>query len=237
MKSYELDSRDIKIELNKTAGRFYFEKFNASSNRELYRELFNGSSDIKIAREVFKKFVCIINLETNAYCNRTCSYCPISLIDRKDRDKKMSDFIFNKIFDELESIAYSSSISLNLYNEPLSDDSIFNKIRFIKQKCKDSFLRFNSNGDFLTKEMLEELESSGLDSINITLHTTKEDSYNDAQSIKKLDRFYSRLNLAKPQYTISPNVAINSSYKFKNLLLLINTANYDVYGTDRGGCE
>lgn len=236
VKTYEIDSKSKETPLNKTAGRFYFEKFihNFSFDKSLYKEFFCGTSDKATAREVFAKFVGIINLETNSYCNRKCHYCPISIADRGANTQMQSE-IFEKILDELSEIDYASSISLNLYNEPLSDSNIIYKIKRIKDKLPKAFLRFNSNGDFLTPQLLDELESSGLNYLNITLHTTKANSYDDKQCIKKLDSFYRRLNLTKPHYTITPNVAITSSCEINNLTLVLNTSNYDIYGTDRGG--
>lgn len=236
VKSYEIDSKSKETPLNKTAGRFYFEKFinNFLFDKSLYKEFFCGTSDKAKAREVFAKFVGIINLETNSYCNRKCHYCPMSIVDR-GANTQMQSAIFEKILDELGEIGYDSSISLNLYNEPLSDKNIISKIKRIKDKLPKAFLRFNSNGDFLTPKLLDELESSGLNYLNITLHTTKANSYDDKQCIKRLDSFYRRLNLAKPNYTITPNVSITSSHKIGNLTLVLNTSNYDIYGTDRGG--
>lgn len=236
VKTYELFSKNPDIPLNKTAGRFYFEKFinNFQFDKNLYEEFFMGTSNKIKARELFAKFVGIVNLESNSYCNRKCHYCPVSLVDR-GANITMQNQTFVKILNELHEIDYSSSICLNLYNEPLSDKNLIFKIKLIKDKLPKSFIRFNSNGDFLTPELLKQLQISGVNNINITLHTTKANSYNDNECIKKLDYFYRRLNISKPDYKIIPNVAINSSYQFENLTLAVNTSNYDAYGTDRGG--
>ena len=235
IKDYELLSKSDKTPLNKTAGRFYFEKFidNFSFDKSLYKEFFNGTQDEDKAKAVFAKFVGIINLETNSHCNRKCHYCPMSFANRGNI--QMKEDIFNKILDELCQIDYASSISLNLYNEPLSDTKIITKIKHIKEVLPRAFLRFNSNGDFLTPKILKELESSGLNYLNITLHTTKANSYNDKQSIERLDKFCTKLNLPKLEFQITPNVSIASSLKIGNLTLALNTSNYDIYGTDRGG--
>lgn len=236
MKQYELDSRNEGIPLNKTAGRFYFEKFinNFSSNKDITKLFFNGTTDNKQSKEIFKRFVCIINLETNAYCNRHCHYCPLNIFERKN-NINIDDKLFLKIINELESIQYSSTISLNLYNEPLSDTKIFERIKIIKTRLKNVFLRFNSNGDFLDIATLKKLESCGLDSINITLHTTKINTYNDTNSKEKIDKFYQKLKLDKPQYIITSNKNITSNIQFGTLNMIVNTTNWDLYGNDRGG--
>ena len=236
VKSYEIDSKSAQTPLNKTAGRFYFEKFidNFSRDKVLYKEFFCGTKDKDKAKALFAKFVGIINLETNSYCNRKCHYCPMSMVNR-GKNTQMKDEIFEKILDDLREIDYASSISLNLYNEPLSDTNLIAKIKRIKQVLPKAFLRFNSNCDFLTPQMLNALEKAGLNYLNITLHTTKANSYSDDESIKKLDRFYAKFDLPKPEYQITPNTAINSSLKFGHLTLVLNTSNYDIYGTDSVG--
>lgn len=236
VKSYELNSKSKETPLNKTAGRFYFEKFidNFSRDKDLYKKFFCGTEDRDKAKAVFAKFVGIVNLETNSYCNRKCHYCPVSITNR-GKNTQMKSEIFEKILDELREIDYASSVSLNLYNEPLSDKNLIYKLQCIKDKLPKAFLRFNSNGDFLTPNLLDKLESSGLDYLNITLHTTKANSYNDDESLKKLDDFYAKLKIPKPEYQITPNTAINSYSQINTLTLAINTSNYDTYGTDRGG--
>ena len=236
VKSYELDSKNAQIPLNKTAGRFYFQKLidNFAHDKDLYKEFFCGTQDRDKAKAVFAKFVSIVNLETNSHCNRKCHYCPLSLVNR-GQNTQMKPEIFDRILENLAEINYSSSVSLNLYNEPLSDENLIAKLRRIRQVLPKAFLRFNSNGDFLTPKILKELESSGANYLNITLHTTKANSYSDSESVKKLDKFCVSLNLPKPQFQITPNVAINAQLKFGNLTLALNTSNYDIYGTDRGG--
>lgn len=240
MKSYELDSARPEIPLNKTAGRFYFEKLmqNLNTDKNDIRLLFGESLSNDEKKELFKKFVCIINLETNAYCNRVCHYCPLSVFDRKSKEHKqkiINDALLSKILDELESIKYSSTICLNLYNEPLSDTKILDRIKDIKARLPKTFIRFNSNGDFVNMDILKNLESSGLDSINITLHTIKINSYSDDWAKDSLDRFYSKLSLKSPEYEIIANQSIASSFQYKNLNVLVNTSNWDLYGNDRGG--
>lgn len=235
VRQYELDSRKENIKLNKTAGRFYFEKMQNNFNEEnfhLYKALFYEVKNLN-KKEFFKTFVSIINLETNSYCNRTCSYCPLSFFDRSKKEN-MNEEIFEKIILELEEIEYESTICLNLYNEPLSDEKLIEKIKFIKQKC-NVFLRFNSNGDFLNPFLLEELSNSGLDSINITLHTKNNEIYSDRNAINKLNKFYKKLCIAPPQYNITSNYQITSLYKIKNLEMIVNTTNWGIYGNDRGG--
>lgn len=231
MKHYEIESRKDDIPLNKTAGRFYFEKLLKQSDIE---NLFRDDLSDTEKKELFKKYVCIINLETNSFCNRTCNYCPLSLYSRKT-NVSIDENLFTHILDDLSSIEYQSTISLNLYNEPLSDKTIFEKISKIKERLPRCFLIFNSNGDYLDKSKLKILESSGLNAINITLHTTKLNSYNDKDSVSKIDNFYNQLGICIPHYDISPNAYIHSAANFGQMSVYINTSNWERIGNSRAG--
>ena len=234
MKQYELDSRDPSVALNKTAQRFYFQKMLALCGERDFAGIFGTevlSAEEK--REIFKKFVAIINIETNAFCNRRCPYCPVSETPRDNL--AMQDYIFEGILEELCTLDFQSTISLNLYNEPLSDPQIVERVRRVREKLPRSFIRFNSNGDFLDATLLESLESAGLNGLNITLHTTKRHSYDEAESKKKLDKFYARLGFTPPNYEVCEGESIQSSLRFGALSLAVSTQNYDVIGTDRGG--
>lgn len=245
IKKYELDSRNSNIPLNKTAGRFYFEKFiNEFKQDKIYYKKLFGYSEItdNDKKEIFKKFVCIVNLETNSYCNRSCEYCPLSIFDRKNKTPKkyplevsINNELFSKILEELQEINYQSTISLNLYNEPLSDIYLFKRVEEIKQKLPKVFLRFNSNGDLLDYKSLQTLSKSGLDSINITLHTLKNEIYDDEKSRLKIEHFYKKLRLNPPHLEINQNKNITSSLYVNSLLLIVNTSNWSIFGNDRGG--
>ena len=141
------------------------------------------------------------------------------------------------MINELSEISYSSIICLDLYNEPLNDKKLFARFKFIKSKLPKAFLCFNSNGVFLSTELLRDLEASGLDYINISLHTTKANSYTDEYRLKKLDSFYARLGFLKSAYKIAQKTSMFLSLKFKSLTLAVNTLNYDLYGTDMGCIE
>ena len=124
------------------------------------------------SKSLFKKNVEIINLETSAYCNRVCPYCPVSIYDRKDKTIKISESILSSVITALKEVDYAKRISLNLYNEPLYNSFIFEVLSKLNRELPNSLLHLNSNGDYVkSEETLLKLEQSGLKELLITLHT------------------------------------------------------------------
>lgn len=217
-----------------------------SNNKELnyeWENLLGGKIDESLfksdisyieSKNIFKKYVKIINLETFSYCNRYCSYCPVSLLDNK-QNTYLKDSHFDLIIKNLKEINYSNTLSLNLYNEPLSDKSIYNTISNLRKALPKANLFFNSNGDYLTTNLLNKLSDTGLNSIHITLHTLPNETYSDERSLVKIEKFYNKLKIDYKINTQKENQYIRTSFKFKNLLISVETNNYDDFGESRAG--
>lgn len=146
------------------------------------------------SKNLFKKYVEIVNLETSAYCNRVCPYCPVSIYGRKDKTTKISESILSSVITALKEIDYDKRISLNLYNEPLYSNFIFEVLSKLNRELPNSVLHFNSNGDYIKNEnTLLKLEESGLKEILITLHTPPKSKWNKNSRQKALKRFAKKI--------------------------------------------
>ena len=152
------------------------------------------------SKNLFKKYVEIVNLETSAYCNRVCPYCPVSIYERKDKTIKISESILSSVITALKEIDFAKRISLNLYNEPLYNNFIFEVLSKLNRELPNSVLHLNSNGDYIKGEdTLLKLEQSGLKEILITLHTPPKSKWNKNSRQKALKRFAKKIkfNLLK----------------------------------------
>jgi radical SAM protein with 4Fe4S-binding SPASM domain len=221
-------------QLNKINGREYWKFF--LEQEQISSELFyfdNKITDRK-SKEIFKKYVCIVNLETSTACNRKCDYCPLSIHERKEQ-VLIDDKLFSKIIAALASINYYSTISLNLYNEPLLDPEIYSRIKEVREKCPNSFIKFNSNGDYLTREVLDKLVEVGLNAIFITLHIPKGKTYFDGERLFAFKKFFEKLELEFIINEIIPNEKIVSDVYYNDMRLLIESHNWSLFGNDRGG--
>lgn len=178
----------------------------------------------------------VINIEISTYCNRRCSYCPMSIYPREQ--KYMSKDLFMKLINELKLIDYCGLILLNFFNEPLFDEHLNEKIRYVKNILPNVRIAFNTNGDLLTKEKLNELWESGLNQIFITLHTNPNEKYIDEQKRNELKKFLIKLDMESqferrseiPNRNITVDVNLSNDRR-----ILICCNNWQEYGNDRGG--
>lgn len=225
------------LPLNKTPGPEYWDRLFELSDGELKKALeINEHLSETQKRDLFRKFVCIVAIETSTYCNRSCDYCPIAL-PQYGRKKKnyMPDSVWESIVSNLADIEYASTISLNLYNEVLADKSLIDKIEQLRERVPDSFIKFNTNGDFLNKNMLNTLEQAGLDAIFISLHPDKNGVYEDGDRLKAVYRFFDRIGYSGGIDEIVPNQRIRADCHFGRTRVLVMCDNWNDYGTDRSG--
>ena len=222
----------MKAQLNKIPASHYWENFLTSNNTE---QLFNSNQIGDIGYDdLFHKFVCIVNIETSTFCNKKCTYCPISTFDRRTQ-VLMDDNIFSNIVFDLKSINYSSTISLNIFNEPLADKSFYGKITKIRDACPDAFIKFNSNGDYIKLDVLDKLVSLGVNAIFVTLHPEPGEGYTDKSRLQHFEKFFSKLEINWKIDKSIPNQQITSDNLYKGMRLLVESHNWEVKGNDRGG--
>jgi radical SAM protein with 4Fe4S-binding SPASM domain len=139
----------------------------------LYRELFFEQTDVNVAKKLFKENVESIEVGISKLCNRICDYCPNSLHDRRTSEEVMDDKVFDALLSQLASIEYSGAFTIHRYNEPFYDfDYALKRIKQIKTMLPGSHFVISTNGDYLNKECLLELNKvmTGKDSVHITMH-------------------------------------------------------------------
>jgi len=127
------------------------------------------------------------NIETYGYCNRKCDFCFNSDRFSNREVGRMDENIWRKIVDELASVNFAGRISPHFYGEPLLDKRLPDLIAYARKKCPFSYIKFGSNGDMLTEQLLLKLIKSGLDRISVTNY---DESPKD--SLIKLSKKYSK---------------------------------------------
>jgi radical SAM protein with 4Fe4S-binding SPASM domain len=118
----------------------------------------------------FKKELRSIEFETHAYCNRTCSFCPNSFLDRRNKSQLMPEEMFKKILSELKAFDFAGQVKLQRYNEPLANDIIFDRVAQTREALPHADLSFHTNGDYVTIAKLEKLEKAGLNEVFVSLY-------------------------------------------------------------------
>jgi radical SAM protein with 4Fe4S-binding SPASM domain len=186
---------------------------------------------------LFNKYVTVINLETSSYCNRKCDYCPVAFLDSKPR-VFIDEEHFQLLIDELRGLNFRGIVTMNLFNEPLAEHENFTKrLISLKKACPNSYVRINTNGDYLTKEILESIKEAGLNEILLTIHTANGQKYDDQSQLRKMDKRIEKLGLSsfKILKNFEANKNITYEISWKNVRILIVSNNWSTFGLDRGG--
>ena len=197
-------------------------------------KLLSYNIDPKERVNLFKKFVFVINIETSSYCNRKCDYCPVHLLKGKQYDY-LADFLYESIVEQLADMRYEGNISLNLFNEPLLDPDIIEKIKFLKLNVPRSFVHLNSNGDFLNKDLLIQLEEAGVEEMIVTAHLLNGEKYDDSDRKEAIKKIFDRIGIKMSITHYIPGRNITCMTNFGNMNLYIVANNWREYGCDRGG--
>jgi MoaA/NifB/PqqE/SkfB family radical SAM enzyme len=175
----------------------------------------------------------MIEIEVFSFCNRRCWYCPNSFIDRRSENIFMDEGVFCKILDNLSEIDYSEKVSFSRYNEPLADRHILTCIQKSRSRLPKATLHLNTNGDYLSHSMLGDLESAGLDSLNIQVYS-KDREYSDEQVTKLLFNKIDALGIPHSFRNSQPSTRLEYRLHYKDLRVLIYARNFSKNGTDRG---
>lgn len=147
------------------------------------------------AVQLFQRHVELVEVETTSYCNRTCSFCPNSFIDRLSEKLTMPEATWQSILAGLEEVAYDGTLVWSRYSEPLSERRILDRILEVRRVAPRCRICINSNGDFLDAGYLRELEQAGLDRLWVDIYFPDEEVYDleaarryHAKFLKRIDR-------------------------------------------------
>ena len=212
---------------------FKLEKF----SRLLHPMHFNQNAADELRKKAFFKSQLVeVEIETHGYCNRTCNFCPNHVGNRLDKSEIMAPKTFEAIIDELAGMDYSGSIKMHRYNEPLSNEIIFDRVAYARRKLPKANIGFHSNGDFLTKEKLQKLDGMGLNYLMVSLYVNygKEVITQKKQAHDVGIKFLNKIGLAFEKLP-----AVNELYKWKipmpHLDVVVFVPNFLANGNDRGG--
>jgi len=204
----------------------------------------NQESALFDENNVSSKLPGLISIEINIteLCNRTCYFCPRAFPEKyPNRNVHMSNETFNRICTELINNNYKSKISFSGFGEPLLNKRF---VFFLKELRKslgsDVIIETNSNGDFLTTEVLNELFDAGLSSIYWNLYDG-EHQLEPALKVINRSRFPSENIRIRPHWSgidleqeagliLNNRSGMVSSTKYaKNLFPLKKGCNYPFY--------
>lgn len=187
-------------------------------------------------RNLFGNTVSNVVIEISSYCNRHCTYCPVSQVDRSSTNSILPDIVFDRIIKDLVQIDYSGGVCLNLYNEPMANRQLLlSRIRSVRHQLPRSRIYFSTNGDYLNLEYLKEMVDAGLSELYVTLHAPKGKPYNDAYVVSRFCELSARLNKTIKVTTVATNQTVQGVVSLYGITINVFSTNYDIFGSDRAG--
>lgn len=158
-------------------------------------QIVDDALSVDEARDLFARFVDQVEIENHNFCNRICWFCPNSFIDRRSRLSLMSDEVFKKIIDNLAEIDYDGNLTWSRYHEALADHSIFERIAMARRALPRATLVVISNGDYMDRSTLPQLEAAGVDRLMLDLYLPDGKERDEQAQSKGLRQFSRRTGL------------------------------------------
>jgi radical SAM protein with 4Fe4S-binding SPASM domain len=169
-------------------GRFFLKRifhhkslFGSAIDHAIVRSV--GDACVRILRRDPERLFTTIEIETINRCNSTCTFCPVNKLSDVRPLAYMPDHIFTKIVDELSSMGYAGKISLHSNNEPLLDEKIVERVRYVKRSCPDAFVFIYTNGTRLSTELAWQLIEAGIDLIRVNNYSDKLTLHKNIQTL------------------------------------------------------
>jgi len=147
-----------------------------------------------------------VSIETFAYCNARCTFCPYPTLERIGA--KMPDELIDRLIDEMAEFKHPFYFSPFKVNEPLLDKRLIPICRKFNEKAPRGFVRIFSNGSALTEKNVEGI--AGLKKvahlwISLNSHDPKE-----YEELMGLDFEHTVRNLDRLHETPFPHVVVVS---------------------------
>jgi MoaA/NifB/PqqE/SkfB family radical SAM enzyme len=123
-------------------------------------------------------------IETINACNSTCKLCPVGEGRRSRPVRTLDMHTYCRFIDELG--PYAESVTLNNWGEPLLDRYLVERIRYAARI--GLLTGISSNLQHLTDAAAEDLVTSGLTVIYISLHAASQETYEAYQPGRSFSR-------------------------------------------------
>lgn len=202
------------------------------------RRQFHRQSDPAVQKDLFARYVKRIVIETSSYCNRRCVFCPNADGSRLKARHVMPEAMFRTVIDDLAEIGYARTILFHLYNEPLADPAIFDRISYARSRLPKAILSFNSNGDYIRAGTLKRLAEAGLTNLHISIYGPEHGVFDKDYVSKRMQDMAELCGLSKaPVWRSEIECLVSGVFEDGDarLPIGIQAKDFNQSGYDRGG--
>ena len=184
-------------------------------------------------RALFKRNIQLVELEPHAYCNRTCSFCPNSTIDRLTVKTSLDHALYEAILNDLASIDYAQVLRFARYSEPMADEHIYEMVEMARRRLPKATIDIVTNGDYLSPEALTRLRNAGLSVLRISVYLRKEVRWSVAAAQDEIVRLGKRIQIA-PSWDTPTASTVGAVFSYNGMEIVVFSHNFDEIGYDRG---
>jgi hypothetical protein len=185
-------------------------------------------------KEAFRQAVRLVEIETSSQCNRQCSYCPNSVFDRRSSNQFLDMEIYRGVISDLAEIGYDGQLKLVGNNEFFMHPENFDYLKAAQDKLPGAEKHLLSNGDYLTREMLEQAERLGVTVLDVTFHQGKGKTFDNADVLERAYKFSSKNNLPIQVLNFERDCTLRFVSKLGNMTIYCGAYNYDAVGHNWG---
>ena len=193
----------------------------------------NPSLDQAGKRALFKRNITLVELEPHAYCNRTCSFCPNSTIDRLTVKTTLDQPLYEGVLDDLQSIDYDQVLRFARYSEPMADDHIYEMVALARRNLPRANIDIVTNGDYLNAEAVNRLREVGLSVLRISVYMRKGVAWSIATAEDEIRRLGKRIEI-EPVWDPSTATTVGAVFPYAGMKVVVYSHNFDETGYDRG---
>lgn len=190
--------------------------------------------NLKLRNDFDFKNIKSIEIETFSFCNRQCWFCPNSIIDRHSNNIEMKENLYLHILEQLAEINFSGTLSFSRYNEPLSQRAlILKRIRQARDFLPNATLTTNTNGDYLSKDYIDDLCDAGLNVLNIQ-HYLQENEKFETDNIKKSFEKISKKIGSEYKVSREQHNRIEAEFNYPGMKITARARDFKKNGCTRG---
>ncbi len=184
-------------------------------------------------RALFKRNVTLVELEPHAFCNRTCSFCPNSTIDRLTVKSTLDRALYEAILSDLQSIDYGHVLRFARYSEPMAHEHIYEMVAMARQRLPRANIDVVTNGDYLNPEALKRLRDAGLSVLRISVYMRRGVSWSVSAARDEIERLGKRVQI-RPAWNASTPTTVGAVFPYEGMEIVAFSHNFDEIGYDRG---
>jgi radical SAM protein with 4Fe4S-binding SPASM domain len=124
------------------------------------------------------------------------------------------------ILDGLRETRFEGTVVWSRYAEALAQKDIINRIRAVRSAAPRARLAMNSNGDYLTAALLDELADAGMQRMWVDIYLPDEQPYSTELARHYLDKFLARVKHTASMTADSPELTGTLDYDRIDVLLV-----------------